>query len=423
MANSFNKQETVAFEEVFEKFEDALVISETFGSFKVADELAERSGNTIWRPMPYIAQVFQGIDQTANFNRNYTQLAVPTSLAYQPSVPLTLSATELRDLLQENRLGDAALQGIGSDINQKCMNIASLTGTIFIKRSTAATGFDDIAAADAALNRVGVPMGDRKCLLASQDYNSMASNLASRVVDNSTSLTAYEQAKVGRIAGFDTFKLDYAYRLTAAAGVGVTITAANQFYTPAATTLDANGGRHNVDNRVQVVGITVTSGTVKVGDAFTIAGVNELHHITKLDTGQLKTFRIVSIVTGAGGTGTIGIYPPLISAQGGTDPELQYKNVTATPAAGAAVTFLNTASGYVAPFWQGDAFEIMPGRYRPALDAGMTYMSATTKRGITITMTRQGSIGDLSTRYRWDAFYGLVNKQPEMSGAIMFSQP
>ena len=37
-------------------------------------------------------------------------------------------------------------------------------------------------------------------------------------------------------------------------------------------------------------------------------------------------------------------------------------------------------------------------------------------------MTRQGAIGDLSTKYRWDVFYGLVNKQPEMTGAEMFSQ-
>jgi hypothetical protein len=40
----------------------------------------------------------------------------------------------------------------------------------------------------------------------------------------------------------------------------------------------------------------VTSGTVKVGDKFTIAGVNAVHHISKADTGQLKTFTITAIV-------------------------------------------------------------------------------------------------------------------------------
>jgi hypothetical protein len=37
----------------------------------------------------------------------------------------------------------------------------------------------------------------------------------------------------------------------------------------------------NVDNRYQSLIIGVTSGTVKVGDRFTIAGVNAVHHITK----------------------------------------------------------------------------------------------------------------------------------------------
>jgi hypothetical protein len=50
-------------------------------------------------------------------------------------------------------------------------------------------------------------------------------------------------------------------------------------------------------------------------------------------------------------------------------------------------------------------------------------MSASTSQGITVVMARQGAIGDLSTKYRWDVFYGLLNKQPQMSGATMFSQP
>jgi hypothetical protein len=76
----------------------------------------------------------------------------------------------------------------------------------------------------------------------------------------------------------------------------------------------------------------------------------------------------------------------------------------------------------VNPFWQGDAFEIMPGRYMPQEDAGLSVMTATTDQGITVTMSRQGAIGDLSTKYRWDVFYGLVNKQPQMTGVQMFSQ-
>jgi len=424
MANSFNKEEIVAFDQVLEGFDDALVISKSFGKYNVGGVVAERAGNTVWRPQPYIAQSFTGIDQSANFNRNYTQLSVPTSLGYSHSVPLTLSATELRDQLQEKRLGESALQRLASDINVDCSNLAALTGTVVVKRTSAAAGFDDVAAIDTTFNRLGVPMDRRIACYSSGDYNSMASNLAARTLGQSAkSLNAYEEARVGKVAGFETYKLDYAYRLTAAAGVTVTVNGANQRYVPKATSTASTGEISNVDNRYQTLAVTVSSGTIKVGDCFTIAGVNEVHHITKLDTGSLKTFRVTAIISGSGGTGNIQISPPIISADSSpTDPEVQYKNCTAAPANSAAITWLNTTSAAVNPFWQADAFEIMPGKYVPAPDSGLAIMAATTDSGITVTMARQGAIGDLSTKYRWDVYYGLVNKQPEMTGIELFSQ-
>lgn len=425
MANSFAKEEIVAFEQVFEAFEDALVVSNLFSKYLIDDVIAERTSSAaqFWRPMPYIAQSFTGIDQSSNFARNYTQLVVPASLGYSHSVPLTLSATELRDLLQSKKLGNAAMQRLASDINVDCSNLAALTGTVWSKRTAAATGFDDVATLDTIFNRNGVPMSDRLLALSSGDYNNMASNLASRTLDNSKSLNAYEAAKVGRVSSFDTYKLDYAYRLTAAAGVTVAMGAANQRYVPKSMSTATTGETSPVDNRYQTITITVGSGTVKVGDVFTIAGVNEAHHITKADTGSLKTFRITAIVTGAGGSGTVQISPPIICADSSpTDPEVQYKNCVGLPGATAVITFLNTVTASVNPFWQADAFEIIPGHYRPAEDSGIAIMSATTSNGITVTMARQGAIGDLSTKYRWDVYYGLVNKQPEMTGGQQFSQ-
>ena len=422
MANSFNKNEIVAFEQVFEGFEDALVVSKAFSKYEFPGIVAERTGNIIWRPQPYIAQSFTGVDQTANFNRTYTQLSVPATLGYSHSVPLTLSSTELRDLLQSKRLGQAAMQRLASDINVDCSNLAALTGSLFVKRTAAAAGFDDLAACDNIMNRTGVPMSERQIFLASADYNSMASNLASRTLDNSKSLTAYERAYVGNICGFDTRKADYSYRLALAAGVTVTVNGSNQYYTPKSVSVASTGEQNNVDNRFQTLPISVTSGTVKVGDAFTIAGVNEVHHITKQDTGNLKTFRIASIVTGAGGSGNIQITPPIISATGATDAEKQYQNCSAAPASGAAIVFLNTVTNSVNPFWQADAFEIIPGKYEPQEDAGLSVMSSTTESGITVVMTKQATINDLTAKYRWDVFYGLLNKQPEMTGVMMFSQ-
>lgn len=421
MANAFNKEERVAFENIVEGFQDALVLSRNVSVYNTNSTEMERAADIIWRPQPYVAQSFNGTDMTSNF-KDYIQLSVPATLGFSKSVPWTMTAKELRDALQEQRLGDAAKQKLASDINVALMNVAAQQGTLVVKRTTAATGFDDIALADALFNEQGVQAFDRYCALSSRDYNNMASNLAGRGTMQGKPVTAYEKAYVGNIAGFETYKLDYANRLTAAAGVTVTVNGANQYYTPKATSTAATGEVGNVDNRFQTITIAVTSGTVKVGDCFTIAGVNAVHHITKQDTGQLKTFRINAIVTGAGGSGTVQITPPIISGGGGTDAELEYQNVTATPATGAAITFLNTVSANVNPFWQKDALEILPGRYAVPEDAGTAVMRATTDQGIEVVFQKFYDINTMKTKYRLDTLFGVVNKQPEMSGIILFSQ-
>lgn len=421
MANAFSKEERVAFENIIEGFQDALVLSRNVSVYNTNSTEMERSGDTIWRPQPYIAQSFTGTDMTSNF-KDYIQLSVPATLGFSKAVPWTMTAKELRDALQEQRLGDAAKQKLASDINAALMNVAANQGTLVVKRTTAATGFDDIALADALFNEQGVQAFDRYCALSSRDYNNMASNLAGRGTMQGKPTTAYEKAYVGNIAGFETYKLDYANRLTAAAGVTVTVNGANQYYTPKATSTAGTGEVSNVDNRYQNLTIAVTSGTVKVGDCFTIAGVNAVHHITKQDTGQLKTFRVTAIVSGAGGSGVVQISPPIISGTGATDAELEYQNVTAAPANGAAITWLNTVAANVNPFWQKDALEILPGRYAVPEDAGTAVMRATTDQGIEVVFQKFYDINTMKTKYRLDTLFGVVNKQPEMSGIILFSQ-
>ncbi len=421
MANAFSKEERVAFENIIEGFQDALVLSRNVTVFPTASTEMERSGDTIWRPQPHIAQSFAGTDMTSNF-KDSTQLSVPATLGYSRSSPWTMTAKQLRDALREQCLGDAAKQKLASDINVSLMAVAANQGTLVVKRTAAASGFDDVAQCEAIMNEQGVQAFDRYLALSTRDYNGMAKDLAGRGTMQGKPVTAYEKAYVGMVASFDTFKLDYANRLTAAAGVSVTVNGANQYYTPKATSTASTGEASNVDNRYQNLAITVTSGTVKVGDCFTIAGVNAVHHITKQDTGQLKTFRVTAIVSGAGGTGTIQISPPIISGGGSTDAELAYQNVTATPANGAAITWLNTVSAYVNPFWQKDALEILPGRYAVPDNAGTAVLRASTDQGIEVVLQKFYDINTMNIKYRLDTLYGVVNKQPEMSGIMLFSQ-
>jgi hypothetical protein len=424
MSNEFSKEEKVAFDEMLEGFEDALVMSRNVAVYNTSQSSMERTNDVIWRPQPYVAQSFDGLDQTANFG-DATQLSVPATIGFQKSSPWQMNALELRDALQEGRLGDAAKQKLASDVNVAITDVAALQGTVVYKKVGAATGYADMAEAEALFNEQGVQMFDRKAGLATRDYNDMAANLAARETMQGKPTNAYERSLVGMVANFQTFKLDYGYNLPAAAGGGAltidTQAAATNYYTPEATRVAGTGERSNVDNRYQTVTISATT-NVAAGDAFTVAGIDSVHHITKrANAGQLKTFRVISVDSGT----TMTISPPIISNQGGTDAEAQYKNCEVTESATAAIVFLNTVAAPVNPFWQRDAIEILPGRYEVPTNAGLAVQRAAVSSeagAVECIMTKQAGIDGLKTKFRVDVLFGVCNKQPEMSGIMLFNQ-
>jgi hypothetical protein len=421
MANSFSKEERVAFENLLEGFQDALVLSRNVSIYNTDQTMMERTNNVIWRPQPYIAKSYSGTDMTSNFT-DYTQLSVPATIGYNQSVPWIMSATELRDALQEQRLGDAAKQKLASDINVAVLNVASAQGTLVVKRLSAATGFDDVAQCEAIFNEQGVQDFDRYLALSTRDYNGMANNLAGRQTLQGKTLTAYDRAFIGQVASFSTYKLDYANRIAAAAGSGITIdtrdSAGNYQIPKAVTSSPTTAERLNVDNRYQSVTVSSTTG-VAAGDCFTIAGVNAVHHITKGDTGQLKTFRVISVTDST----HMVISPGIVSNQVPSAASAEYQNcVVNTKASNSAIVFLNTVAAPINCFWQKDAIEILPGRYAVPSDAGANVMRASTDQGIELVMQKQYDINTMKTRYRLDTLFGVVNKQPEMSGIILFGQ-
>ena len=430
MANSFSKEERVAFEDLLAGFQDALILSKNVNVYRTDGTMMERARDTIWRPMPYIAQSINSTPGTsiASDYQDMTQLSVPATLGFSKTVPWTMNTLQLRDALQEGRLGDAAKQKLASDINVAVLNVASQQGTLVVDIGAAAGTFDDVAACDAIMNEQGVPMEDRTLALSSRDYNGLAGNLAGgttatlyngRSFSGDKSNRAFERAYVGTVANFDTFKMDYALRCNAnAASITIATNGAQVRYVPQATSTSV-GGQINVDNRYQTVTVSSTTG-VLAGDMFTVAGIEAVHHITKQSTGQLKTFRVISINSGT----TMTISPPMIGANSSpTDAELQYKNINvASTSATAAITFLNTVKSSINPFWHKSAIELLPGRYAVPSDAGAAIMRASTDQGIELVMQKFYDIDSMTIKYRLDTLFGVVCTNPEMCGVLVFNQ-
>ena len=193
--------------------------------------------------------------------------------------------------------------------------------------------------------------------------------------------------------------------------------AAGNYYVPVATRVSATGERGNVDNRYQTVTVSSTT-SVAAGDCLTFDGIEAMHHINKESTGQLKTFRVISVPSAT----TLVISPPIISNQGGSDAEEQYQNCVVTEDATADITFLNAdASGYNV-FWRKPAIELLPGRYAVPSGQGAAVMRASTDNGIEVVMTKKFDTATFKTLYTFDARYGVVMTAPEQCGVLLFNQ-
>jgi hypothetical protein len=423
MANAFSKEEIVAFEDILEGFNDALILSKNVTIYNTNGVTMERARDTIWRPQPYIAQSFDRVVGTsiAGDVSTMTQLSVPSTLGFNKCSAWQMNALELRDALQEGRLGDSAKQKLASDINLSVMDLAAAQGTLVVPIATAAGTYDDVALCDSIMNEQGVMAGDRYLALSSRDYNGMAGNLAvaTRSFTGNKSANAYERSFVGEVASFQTYKLDYANRCAANAATPTIATNGAQVrYVPQATTT-STGGVLNVDNRYQTVTVSSTTGVV-AGDSFTIDGIEAVHHITKRSTGELKTFRVIEVVNGT----SMVISPPIIGANSSpTDAELQYQNVeVVSTSATAAINFLNIAASNINPFWRKDSIELLPGRYAVPDGAGVDVLRASTDQGIELVMTKRFDPLTFQTLYTLDTLYGVVMTNPEMAGVLLFNQ-
>lgn len=421
MATAFLKEELVVFDNMIESFEDRLSYGALARKYEpLTPDQMVHTRDRFWIDAPMIGSSYDGFDQTANFD-GLTETAVPATVGFHKSSPKTLSSKNLRNKQALENYAKSAQIKLASDVNSALRQRVALEGSQFVKRTVALTGFDDMALAMAVMTEQGVPAEDRVAMIGVRSGVGMASNLAARAEATSRSNDAYRTGLVAPgIANFDTYSDDAPVRLTPATGGTTTVNGANQFFEPSAFFTETDGEQINLDNRRQNLTVTaVTYANIKVGDAFTIAGVNSVHMINKQDTGQLQTFRVV----GKPAAGVIQITPAIISNGGATIAGREYQNVTATPANGAAISWLNTVTAELNPFFVKDSLLLIPGSFSVDPEDGWQVLRATTpKFGLGITYTRQGDINTLNVKARWDLDFGTVLTAPQMAGVVIGNQ-
>jgi len=411
MANALTKDLEIMFENYVEGFDAACVLSEAVKKYTPDAKSMQRAGDVFYRPQDYHMETVTGLDISAATPTDLIQRQVPSVFKSPENILYQLDAKEMRDEQHLKEAGRAAGLRLSAKIDSDLYDVVAKQAANVIKKVGVLT-WDDGAMAEAILISKGVKAGlSRKLFMNVFDWRDVAKDLGNKAYMNDPSMNAYEKSQVPDIASFQTYRTDNLVNLAAVGTVTGTTVSGAQSFTPTAMTGDLP-----TDNRrmtLVVAGANIAN--TKNGDAFTIGSagtaVNAVHNLTKDDTGQLQTFRVIS----GGGTANLVITPPIIASG-------PYKNVTQAAANGAAITFLNTATKPVNPFFLDGAVELTLGKLAFPTDQGVKVATTTSKNGVQLIMSYAFDHLKAKTTVRFTSLYGVTVLQPEMCGIIIANQ-
>lgn len=251
-------------------------------------------------------------------------VVTPITIAQQQGVDLSYSSAELA--LDIDEFSDRYLNQRIADL---AVNIEAqvLAGT--------ATQIPNQCGTQGALNDLFYPLmagkllddslayGKRNMLLNTSANVQIVKALSGLFNSQADIAKQYQQGYMGKAVGFDWAMSTVVPNHVNGAFAG----------TPEVDTAGQSG------TTIQTKGWTASTAVLNAGDVITFAGVNAVHAQTKADLGYLKQFVVTAAVTSAAsGDTSITISPALAG------PGTPQQNVTALPAASAAIALVGTAA-------------------------------------------------------------------------------
>ncbi|NBN70562.1 coat protein [Proteus sp. G2618] len=417
MSNQLVKDLEIMFENYVESFEASCVVSKNAKKHRPNDTAMQRAGDVEWRPQRYHMNVEEGLDLTGKTPTELVQRLVPSVFKEPKNILYTLDAREMRDPEHKTEAGRAAGQRLAAQIDSDLINMVTSRATNVITMANSTTGsqgrdlWNCAAGMDATMTVIGVPQGiNRRSFWNPFNYKDLAGELGSRAYTQGVNLTAYEKAQIPPVASFDSFKTDISGRVPKGTTEALTLAAA-----PAHKVTSKDANDMPVDNRQGT--ITLSAAGLQVGDAFTIAGVNSVHQITKDTTDQPQVFRVLAV---SGTTATIS--PQILPPNNADVASRPYANVDANAANGAAITILNKNAAATNLFWADGSVELMYGKLAFPTGQGPQVMTATTEQGATLIMSYAFDHIKGVTTTRFTTLYGCSVLVPEYTGLVIAGQ-
>lgn len=419
MTNQLAKDLEIMFENYVEGFEAACVVSRNAKKFRPGDTAMQRAGDVLYRPQHYHMNIEEGLDLSSKTPTALVQRLVPSVFKEPKNILYTLDAREMRDPEHKTEAGRAAGMRLAAQIDSDLISMVTQRATNVVAIPASENGsrglalWNGAADIDATMTAIGVPQGiNRRSFWNPFNYKDLAGELGHRAYAQGATLTAYEKAQIPPVASFDSYKTDISGRLPKGSAESLTVSGQPEHKVEAK---DSNG--MPVDNRQGT--IMVSAKGLQVGDAFTIAGVNSVHQITKDTTGQPQVFRVLAVDTA--GT-TVTISPKILPVENADVASRPYANVDAKPAENAAITILNKNAAPANLFWADGSVELMYGKLAFPTGQGPQVMTATTEQGATLIMSYAFDHIKGVTTARFTTLYGCSVLVPEYTGIVIAGQ-
>ena len=204
--------------------------------------------------------------------------------------------------------------------------------------------FDEAASAYTRMKSYGVEDGDMHYVMAFLDRQKLGNQIGKLPAPDAEAVRAIRRGFGGDLGGIPTLFTQQLPTITVGSRVAtatVAVDGAAQNVDYSAVAIASANGRYLTQD-LDIKGLTIGH-TIKKGEVFTIAGVNQYDPRQGANLGTLQQFTVVDDFTAAATTGTIRIFPAIVIPDSGTNGNTAHATVAAAPADAAAISFVGAA--------------------------------------------------------------------------------
>lgn len=318
-----------------------------------------------------------------------TESSVTLQVATQKGVDLNFTSVDLTLSLDDfsKRILDPAMAVLAANIEADALSMYKDVWQSTWNGGSAAT-YNLALDTRTILQRSLAPSNDRSALMDPRAMADVVKDTKSLFNDSTSISKQFKEGYMGRAAGFDWMENTMIPSHSRGASDASYVCNTSTGITSGTATITLSGG----------------TGTSVAGDVFTIAGVFSVHPETKVSTGILQQFVVVT-----GGT-TAQVVSPTPITSGAT------QNITIVSAgASKAVVFLGTASTAVQTslLFQKEAFAFATADL--LMPKGVDFAAREVMDGVSMRIVRQYDISNDKFPTRLDVLYGYKTIRPQLA--------